>query len=53
MDKLGAFYSGGPVQLSGDGQYMFTTCNNAVQVVSCNSGQIEHTIEEVNYSVIL
>ena len=47
VDKLGAFYSGGPVQLSQDGQYVFTTCNNSVQVVSYKSGQVDHTIEEV------
>ncbi len=46
-DRLGAFYSGGPVQLSWDGQHIFATCGNAVKVVSYSSGKVLHSIEEV------
>ncbi len=47
-EKLGAFYSGGQVELSKDGQHLFTTCGNAVNVVSCATGLVEKSIEEVN-----
>ena len=50
-EKLGAFYSGGPVQLSKDGQYVFTTCGNGVKVLSYGSGRVQYTIEEVIISI--
>jgi len=44
---LGAFYSGGQVELSRDGQHLFATCGSTINVVSCSSGLVEKSIEEV------
>lgn len=42
-----AFYTGGQVQCSEDGQHMFCTCGSAVKVVQVETGGVEQTIEEV------
>ena len=46
-EKTEAFYTGGAIQLSGDGRYVLTTCGSAVKVLSVDTGRVEKTIEEV------
>eukprot|EP00112_Aurelia_sp_Birch-Aquarium-sp1_P018301 Seg435.11 transcript_id=Seg435.11/GoldUCD/mRNA.D3Y31 product="Transducin beta-like protein 3" protein_id=Seg435.11/GoldUCD/D3Y31 len=45
-NKLEAFYTGGKVQFSADGEYCFCACGNKVQVLNTNSGCIIKSLSE-------
>ncbi|KAJ8318545.1 hypothetical protein KUTeg_003636 [Tegillarca granosa] len=45
--KHEAFYTGGKIQISKDGECMFCGCGNKIQVVDIKSGEIQSTIGQV------
>lgn len=43
-----AFYTGGRVQLTSDGQHLMSTCRDAVKVMDMKTGLVINTINEVS-----
>ncbi|XP_074647649.1 transducin beta-like protein 3 isoform X2 [Tubulanus polymorphus] len=46
VNKYEAFYTGGQIQFTSDGQNFFSTCGNAVQVLNYNDGKVLHALAE-------
>lgn len=46
QDKIEAFYTGGDVVLSADGQHLFCACGSAVKILCVATGRVEHSVEE-------
>ncbi|XP_033745921.1 transducin beta-like protein 3 [Pecten maximus] len=46
LRKYEAFYTGGKIQISSDGEFMFCGCGNKVQVIEISSGQTKFSIGE-------
>ncbi|XP_060071465.1 transducin beta-like protein 3 [Ylistrum balloti] len=46
LRKYEAFYTGGKIQISSDGEFMFCGCGNKVQVIEISSGQTKYSIGE-------
>ena len=50
--KNEAYYTGGHLQFTSDGQHIVTTCGSAVKVLKVNTGAVERKIEEVSVHCI-
>ena len=48
-EKNEAFYTGGNVHFTSDGQRVLTACGSAVKVLRVDTGRVEKTIEEVSF----
>ncbi|XP_069125623.1 transducin beta-like protein 3 [Argopecten irradians] len=46
LRKYEAFYTGGRIQISGDGEFMFCGCGNKVQVIEIATGQTKFSVGE-------
>ncbi|XP_035695414.1 transducin beta-like protein 3 isoform X2 [Branchiostoma floridae] len=44
--KIEPFYTGGRVQLSADGRYLFCTCGSKVQVLEVQTGKVQTSIQQ-------
>ena len=45
-NQIEAFYTGGKVQLSKDGSYMFCSHDNKVNILNLETGKVEYVIKQ-------
>ncbi|CAI8006082.1 Transducin beta-like protein 3 [Geodia barretti] len=52
QEKLEEFYTGGQVQVSKDGEHLFTSCGSAVKALHIGTGVVDRCFEEEEDTVI-